>query len=234
MKASSSIHFFDKSFKEVDGIYSPVDLLQAKRNRQNLVEYLGAHNILILKQVHGKVVVDADNATDFFSDPEADAAVTSKKGIALAIQTADCVPVLLEAEGVVGAAHCGWKSIKKDILIDVVALMKKKGASFIKATIGPAIWQDSYEVDLQFKEEIIKETPNAQSLFKVGVNKEKFLFDLIGFVVLKLNALGVVKIDLRSENTYTNPEKYYSYRRDTHLGTSRGGKNLLSTILLPL
>jgi YfiH family protein len=234
LQESIQINFFDKTFKEIDGVYSPVDSLQAQRNRFLVVKRLDVTHLLLLKQVHGKRVVDADLIEDFSKDPEADGAVTTKKRLALGIQTADCVPVLLYSDEnhVIGVAHCGWRGAQLNLLREVVELMQKKGAFKIKAILGPSIKKESYEVDEVFYEAILKENFLAKELFLPSLKPFKFLFDLPGFVILKLNELGIKEISISEEDTYKMSEKYESYRRDTHQGTTRNGRNLLSTIMI--
>lgn len=185
--------------------------------------YHGVAPLLQLKQVHGSTVVDVDNLIDLSEEPEADAAATTKPNLALSIKTADCVPVLLHdaKHGVIAAAHCGWRSAQANILANVVGLMRKKGAVDIHAIIGPAIHQPNYEVDQTFYERILAEEPSASYLFQPN-----YYFDLPGFVILKLNALNITSIIDHCEDTYTNPNKYYSYRRVKDTG------RILSTIML--
>ena len=201
---------------------------EMKRNYQAIIDDLKADHLLINKQVHGADVVDADSINDFSQELEADAAVTSKKNIALSVQTADCVPVLLfdSEKNIIGAAHCGWRSARANILANVVSLMQQKGALSISAIIGPAIHQQNYEVDQPFYDEILASEPMAADLF-IG----KYLFDLPGFVKLKLKQLNIHAVSNACENTYTNPDKYYSYRRDVTRG-EKNIKNTLSTIML--
>ena len=85
-------------------------------NRQTIVDYYKAKDICILQQVHGSNVIDADNTIippngDDSDDLEADGVVTTKTNLVLAVQTADCVPVLLSSKDgmVIGALHCGWR-----------------------------------------------------------------------------------------------------------------------------
>lgn len=185
--------------------------------------YNGVAPLLQLKQIHGSAVVDADKLIDFSVESEADAAVTTRLNLALSIKTADCVPVLLydAQHGVIAAAHCGWRSAKANILANVVSLMRKKGAVDIHAIIGPAIHQPNYEVDQAFYEAILAEEPSASHLFQ-----PHYYFDLPGFILLKLTSLSIATILDHCEDTYTNPVKYYSYRREKDTG------RMLSTIML--
>jgi len=234
---------FDKSFKPSNGIYGLYrfkeddKIKMVHHNYEAIRAHLEVDHLLILKQVHGNAVVDSDLIADFKSEPEADAAVVSQPGIALTVQSADCVPILLaSADGkVVGAAHCGWRSAFADILTPVIQLMQKKGAIKIDAIIGPAIHQPFYEVDQTFYDLFTSSEEKAKRLFIKSAKEDRYLFDLPGFVKMKLHQLGVVNIINQCEDTYSNPEKFYSYRRDTHLGITKNQPNktnILSTILI--
>ncbi|MFN7096049.1 MAG: peptidoglycan editing factor PgeF [Gammaproteobacteria bacterium] len=239
LNSKISYKIFDKTFPgtHLYATYRFTDqfkLQEIAANHQAVLEALAAKQLLIIKQVHGNTVIDADSLTDYTVSPEADAAVTTTPGLVLAIQSADCVPVLLaDSQGnLVGAAHCGWRSAKDNILSNLVTMMRNKGAHDITAIIGPAIHQESYEVDRTFYQTIIESEKNAIPLFISSAKKEHYIFDLPGFVTLKLHQLAITNIVNCCENTYTNAQKYFSYRRDTHLGLAGNKTNLLSTIMI--
>ena len=231
---------FDKTFKQTNGIYEltphqNVDMIQiVKNNCEAIIKDLKGDHLLIRNDVHGAEVIDADLIVDFSVRVEADAAVASKSGLILSVLSADCVPVLLGSmnEKVIGAAHCGWRSAKADILKETVALMRAKGADSIFAVIGPAIHQENYEVGQEFYDEIIATEPHASDLFKKSQNGQKWMFDLPGFIKLKLNKLEISHIIDLCEDTYSHPEKYYSYRRDIHLRDAIHQTNILSAIMI--
>ena len=205
-----------------------------KRNHQSIVNLLGASQLLILNQVHGNHVVDADTLDDFSQEPMADAAVTTRHQLILGIQTADCVPVLLsDEEGIaIGAAHCGWRSTKADILKNLVMMLKAKGAQSLKALIGPSIQWESYEVDHAFYDAMMNDDTNYHRLFKPSSRIHDYLFNLPGLVRMKLEAIGVTHIQHIQEDTYSNPKRYPSFRRDTHEGLGKKHNNILSTIFI--
>lgn len=234
--------FFDKTFTDSSHVY---DLYHVKPNEHEkrqeilnnyraIIKTLKAPHLLILHHIYSNIVIDADLITDFSLEPHADAAVTSKPGIILSVQSADCIPVLLadHKHNIIGAAHCSWHCVRKDLLAKTTNLMKNKGAQNITAIIGPGIQQQSYEVDLPFYHMMIDSEPKTHDLFIPTPKPQHFLFDLPRFCELKLQQAGVTEINNVSEDTYQNPDKYYSYRRDTHLGIKNTQKNLLSTIMI--
>lgn len=240
MNNNIKFRIFDKTVSSTNGIYGlyhprNANQLQAVRHNYRIIKStLSADHLLILKQVHGNRVVDVDLMSSFLEEPEADAAVVSQSNIILSVQTADCVPVLFASDevNVIGAAHCGWRSAQLDIVKEVVNLMRNKGAHKITAIIGPAIHQESYEVDNEFYDKIINGVPEAIRLFKSSLSPGKWLFDLPGFVRLKLHHSDISNIIDKCENTYTQPHKYHSYRRNCHTNISDHSAKILSTILI--
>ncbi len=100
-----------------------------------------------LRQVHGVdvEVVTAANAAAA-AGREADALVTADAGLVLAIQTADCVPVLLSSpEGVIGAAHAGWRGLEAGVIERTIEAMRRLGATEVRGAVGPSIRPECYE-----------------------------------------------------------------------------------------
>jgi YfiH family protein len=180
--------------------------------------------ISLMNQKHTNVVkhVSRDNYTD--SDFICDGQVSNEKGIALAVQTADCVPILFldSKQAIIGAAHAGWRGAIGGVIENTIAKMKKLGAEKIKAIIGPCIRQDSYEVDPDFKEQFCENDPANDKYFKISNEKpNKFLFDLPSYVRGKLVNMGIVEVFDCDVNTYTD-SNLYSFRRYTHFGGAYG------------
>jgi YfiH family protein len=186
--------------------------------------------LLLAKQIHSARVVEASEWGD--SPPEADAIVTDRAGQLIGIATADCAPVLLaDAEsGVVGAAHAGWRGAVGGVLENAVEAMVSLGArrERIAATIGPSIAQASYEVDAAMRD---KFPADAHRFFAPGTPGH-WQFDLPGFVAARLREADVAKIEDLAEDTYTQPARFYSFRRATHRGEATGGRQT-SVIGLP-
>ncbi|NIJ62329.1 peptidoglycan editing factor PgeF [Qipengyuania flava] len=190
-----------------------------------------ANSVLVrVTQVHSAHAVVAEAAWDI--PPEADAIVTATGGLALAIVTADCAPVLLSdnAAGVVAAAHAGWRGAVEGVLENTVDAMCRLGAqpASISAAIGPTIAQSSYEVDSQFRTRLAE----ADHRFFASGRAGHWQFDLPGYVAERLRSAGVGRIDDLSEDTYTQTDRFYSFRRATHLGEDTGGRQI-SMIALP-
>ena len=185
-----------------------------------------------LKQVHSARAIYADAPFGDAERPEADALVSDRPGLRLAIVTADCAPVLLadEKAGVIAAAHAGWRGAVGGVIEATVALMVERGArpDDIVAVIGPAIAQQSYEVDARFRGAFAEED---ERFFAPG-REGHYQFDLESFVAWRLSMSGVGMTDCLGIDTYANRDDFHSYRRASHLGAPTEGRQV-SLIALP-
>jgi len=186
-------------------------------------------------QVHSP---DAVMVAEPWSDdhrPKADALVTDRPGVALGILTADCTPVLLadREAGVVGAAHAGWKGAFGGVLASTVEAMEKLGAKRerIVAAVGPTIGRKSYEVDADFFHRFLAADEDNDLFFSDG-RPGHYQFDLEGYVLARLAATGVKRIEALGLDTYSDEERFYSYRRATHRGEANYGRQI-SIIAVP-
>ena len=186
-----------------------------------------------LYQVHSADVVPVDHLPH---DPQqkADALVTATPGVALAVLTADCQPVLFAdpEAGVIGAAHAGWKGAFAGILEATVDAMVALGAQAnkISAVIGPSISQRAYEVGPEMFETFYDADPyNAR--FFVNGNGDRYHFDLPAYGLHRLRAAGVSHAEWTRHCTYSDPDRFYSYRRTVHQKEADYGR-LMSAIRL--
>ncbi|HMP55364.1 MAG TPA: peptidoglycan editing factor PgeF [Novosphingobium sp.] len=186
-------------------------------------------------QVHSPDCVTVAEPWDDDSRPQADALVTDRAGLVLAIVTADCAPVLLAdlQARVIGAAHAGWKGAIGGVCEATVAAMETLGAqrSRIVAAIGPCIAQPSYEVDEAFRARFMAEDPASDRFFKAG-RAGHCQFDLEGMVAARLAGCGVGRVEAMGLDTCAQPARYYSYRRATLAGEPAYGRQI-SLIGLP-
>ena len=163
-----------------------------------------------LRQVHGARVVRLDQVV---SNPEADAAVTGTKNQVCAIRVADCMPVLLvdEKATVIGAAHAGWRGLSAGVVENTVAAMAVPGKDLI-AWLGPAIGPKVYEVGDE-----VRATFREKDAFS-PTRSGHWLLDLYAVARQRLRACGVERIFGGGYCTYSEPERFYSYRRDRTSG----------------
>lgn len=202
------------------GFGSSDDTDAVEANRGLIAQTLGASALKTVHQIHSAKVVPAEQA-----GAQADGLFTADKGIALGVLTADCVPILLALSdgSKVAAVHAGWKGAVNGIIKTAVDAL---GGGEIVAAIGPAIAQASYEVGAE-----VRQAAAAPSFFKANETPGKFQFDLPGFAAKKLLDAGVSQIDRLAQDTYAQPERFFSYRRATHLGESDYGRQM-SAILI--
>jgi len=201
-------------------------------NRARVASAMGVapEALVAVRQTHS-----ADVALAPFDDrPDADAIVTATPGLALTILTADCQPVLFaDAEaGVIGAAHAGWRGALEGVLEATLDAMESLGArrENIVAVIGPTISQRAYEVGPEFFEMFMAEDP-GYSRFFAGGEGDRMHFDLPAFGLHRLREAGIGQAQWTRHCTYSDPDRFYSYRRTTHAGEADYGR-LISVIRL--
>jgi polyphenol oxidase len=190
-------------------------------NRRRMAEQMGVEpsHFLGVHQVHSPDAVVATGPWQDAARPRADALVTRTAGLAIGVTAADCGPILLvdPSARVIGAAHAGWKGALTGIVEATVEAMEKLGAerSGIVAAIGPLIRQHSYEVGGEFVERFV-EADAENALFFIPAEREGHaMFDLAGFIRMRLENAGVLMIDDIGVDTYSD-ERFYSYRRSVH------------------
>ena len=183
-------------------------------------------------QVHSADVVTVTAAP--LSRHRADGLVTATPGLVLSVLTADCQPVLFaDAQaGVIGAAHAGWRGSRDGVLEATLDAMETLGArrTDISAVIGPTISQASYEVGPEFYETFTDGNPDMRRYFTTG-SGDRMLFDLPGYGLHRLRTAGVGRAEWTGHCTYRDPQRFYSYRRSTHVGEADYGR-LISAIRL--
>jgi polyphenol oxidase len=186
-------------------------------------------------QIHSPDVVAVTGPTDQDNPPKADALVTDRPNILLAVQTADCVPVLFSdpEAGIIGAAHSGWKGAFAGVNEATIAAMEALGAdrSRIICAIGPCIAQKSYEVDAAFFQRFAEADPSNERFFLDG-KPAHFQFDIEGYVASRLANAGISKVECMGEDTYSQPDRFFSYRRSCHMNEPGYGGQM-SLIGLP-
>jgi YfiH family protein len=186
-------------------------------------------------QVHSAETVLADRAWPLAERPRADAMVTETPNLLLGILTADCAPVLFadHRAAVVGAAHAGWRGALAGVTDSTIAAMERLGArrENIHAAVGPCIAQPSYEVDEAFRARFLTADTDNERFFVNGTS-DKPHFDLEAYVVHRLIAAGVDEVEALNLDTYADSDRFFSYRRATHLGEQDYGRQL-SAIAIP-
>lgn len=168
-----------------------------------------------LEQVHGTRVVSAD---DYAAGVEADACIARTAGRVCAVLSADCLPLLICAEdgSVVGAAHAGWRGLSAGVLEACIAAMGVPPGRLL-VWLGPAIGPRAYEVGAEVRSAFCERDAEAQPAFSPSA-PGKWLCDLYHLARQRLAALGVERVSGGELCTYSDPQRFYSYRRDRITG----------------
>jgi YfiH family protein len=182
-----------------------------ERNRGIVRQHLPA-SPRWMAQVHGTDVADLDRL-DESQVPKADAAVTSRPGHVAVVLTADCMPLLLsdEAGTRVALAHAGWRGMAAGVIESTVQAMDVAPRK-LRAWMGPTIGPQAFEVGPEVHEAFLKTDPSADEAFhphKPG----KYLADLYALARRRLTAAGVARVHGGGFCTYTDAERFFSYRR---------------------
>jgi YfiH family protein len=236
--------FFSREGGVSDGIYAGLnggigskdDPAHVAENRRRMATAMGvaSDHLLTAYQVHSPDVVVAEAPWDAASRPRVDGIVTRIEGLAIGATAADCGPVLFAdpTARVIGAAHAGWKGALTGVLESTIAAMEKLGAARdnMVAAIGPLIRQPSYEVGQEFVERFIETDAKNGRFFVPASRSGHSMFDLGGFIRMRLERAGIPMIDDLGIDTYAD-ERFYSYRRSVHRNEPDYGRHVHAIVL---
>ncbi|MGV6818381.1 MAG: peptidoglycan editing factor PgeF [Thiotrichales bacterium] len=198
------------------GARSGDDPLMVERNRTLLMSALHLNQpITWLEQVHGKDVIRLESAA---AGHCADASVTSQPGQVCAVLTADCLPVFFAAidGSEVGVAHAGWRGLAAGVLESTVAAMRAKPGELV-ASLGPAIGPQAFEVGPEVRAAFIAVHADNQAAFKPS-RDDRQLCDIFKLARMHLERCGVGRVYGGGLCTWSDRDRFYSYRRDGATG----------------
>ncbi|MDO9320062.1 MAG: peptidoglycan editing factor PgeF [Pseudomonas sp.] len=189
------------------------DSLSVSINRQRLQADIGCAPAW-LRQVHGVQVVAADAGKIL----EADANYSTEVGVACAVLTADCLPVLFcdRAGTRVAAAHAGWRGLAGGVLEATVQAMALPAEQLL-AWLGPAIGPAAFEVGVEVREAFVSTHPQAAAAFVPSLNHGRYMTDIYALARIRLAACGVMAVYGGGLCTVSDP-RFYSYRRAARTG----------------
>ena len=210
--------FFTRDGGVSDGIYAGLngglgsndDPAHVAENRRRMAEQMGVAptHLIGMHQIHSPDALVAIGPWQTTDRPKADAIVTKNEGLAISVTTADCGPILFvdPKARVIGAAHAGWKGALTGVLESTIEAMEKLGAerNSVVAAIGPLIRQPSYEVGAEFVERFIDADADNTLFFLPGERNGHAMFDLPGFIRMRLENAGVAMIDDLGVDTYAD------------------------------
>lgn len=206
-------------------------------NRRRVADRLGAPRdaLLVAYQSHSDRVLVVDRPWAPEDAPGVDGLVTATPGIVLGALSADCAPVLFsEPEaGVVGTAHAGWKGALGGVIEATVAAMCGIGArrERIRAAVGPAIAQASYEVGPEFRDRFVDAAPENGRFFAASARAGHHMFDLAGYVAARLRRLGLAGVETVVADTCAEEGRFFSYRRSCLRGERDYGRGVSAIVL---
>ena len=203
------------------------DKAHVTENRRRALRALGLRDcpLLVPRQVHSnKVVVVSAGEGDTASDEGADGLVSGVSGYALGVLSADCAPLLcVDVENkVFGVFHVGWRGARDGIVQQGIKTMGACGArpETLRAAIGPCIQKGSYHVG----EDMRHNFGEAQDYF--AETNGQWTFDLSGFIEARLRQCGVSNVERLPDDTYSDEQRFFSYRRACKQGVDVYGRQL--------
>jgi YfiH family protein len=201
------------------GLGSDDEQERVQENRRRVLQLTGipANTLLTAYQVHSPDVLVVEEEWRDGPRPKVDALVTTRKNIAIAASSADCVPILFadpEAR-VVAAAHAGWRGAVGGVLQATVKQMCALGArpERIRAGIGPCIGPASYEVGPEFPAPFLAQNPANTRFFRPAQRADHHMFDLESYVAAELAAMKLDAIEVAHRDTCAEEDTFFSYRR---------------------
>ncbi|WDS37614.1 peptidoglycan editing factor PgeF [Pseudoxanthomonas sp.] len=196
---------------------------QVEANRAALVALAGLPSLPHwLRQVHGTGVERFDallgQPRSLADEPQADASRTSEANVVLAILTADCLPVVFAAAdgSEVAAAHAGWRGLADGVLEATVAAMDTPAAR-LRAWLGPAAGPQAYEIGQEVFDAFTVADPGATAAF-TATRPGHWRVDLYALARRRLAAVGVDDVHGGGLCTISDPQRFYSHRRDARTG----------------
>jgi polyphenol oxidase len=230
--------FFNRVGGKSENIYKSLNCgpgsndkkLNVKKNLEIVRKKISnkAKDIFLLQQVHSNKFVYINDKYKNKKKPRADAIITNKRNLPIAVLTADCVPILIcdNKKKIIATIHAGWKGAYKNIVDKVIKYMIKKDCKLknITAVIGPSISVKNYEVKDDFKKKFIKKDKKNLKYFKT--NRNKLYFDLTRYIHALLINSKIKNIEILNIDTFDTKNKFFSARRALKLKHNDYGRNI--------
>jgi len=194
------------------------EAIVVEANRELLARELGIKrsDLFFMRQVHGSKVAEIDESSSHLQEPEADALFTKRSGIALAVLTADCIPLLLSSPSAIAAVHIGRKGLVAGVVEATLERFESYGIvpSEISASLGASICGNCYQVSLEIYRQVVNQ------IGKCATDEEKRCLDLEAGVISILKERGIVWSSTGQCSKHS--PGYFSYRRDAKTGRQAG------------
>ena len=228
--------FFDRREGFSKGVYKSLNcglgsndnINNINKNLDKVCKKIGCNknNLILLNQIHSNIVHKVEKIPK--KKLKGDSLITNKKGIALAILTADCAPVLIfdPKKQNIAALHAGWKGAYKNIIKNTLKKLREKGSKTrdLIAVVGPCISIESYEVRNDFLNKFVKKSIQNKKYFKFY--NDKIFFSLNSYIKSQLTKCNVKKIEIINKDTYPKKNKFFSSRRSINEKFNDYGRNI--------
>ncbi len=246
LKASGISHgFFTREGGHSRGIFASLncgmgsgdDKDIVRMNRTVVADALAVSepNLITAFQVHSPNVIVAERPWEVGERPRADGMVTAIPGLAIAVLTADCGPILFaDAHArVIGAAHAGWKGALHGVTGATLDAMEALGASRsrITAVLGPMISKAAYEVGPEFPARYVDADSVNKKFFTPSPRAGHAMFDLAGYLEERLRREGAGRVINLGLCTFSDEPRFFSYRRTTHRAEKDYGRQISAIAL---
>ncbi len=230
--------FFNRLTGKFTGIFKSQNCEQSSTNfKKNILKNFdiisnkincSSKKITLLNQVHSNKFHYIDKSLNFNNNFKGDALITDRKGLPIAVLTADCAPILIydDKKEMIAAIHAGWKGAYTGIIKKVIKFMILKGCSSqnITAVVGPCILVDNYEIKEDLKKKFIKKDKKNINFFKNI--KDKNYFNLNKYIHFQLKSLNIKKIDIINKDTFDAKNNFFSARRSISRNEKDFGRNI--------
>ena len=210
------------------GLGSNDNIKNINKNLVKVCKKIGCNrnNLILLNQIHSNIVHKVDKIPE--KRLKGDSLITNKKGIALAILTADCAPVFIydPVNGLISALHAGWKGAYKNIISTTLQKFRLSGSNFenLIAVVGPCISKMNYEVKVDFFKKFIGKNKLNKKFFNTKNNK--IYFSLNDYIKENFLKLGVKNVEIVKKDTYISSNNFFSARRSLKNRLNDYGRNI--------
>lgn len=187
-----------------------------RKNRDLLRQTIGLPAEPVwLQQVHSNRIIEAATVA---ADVAADGSWSTTLGQVCVVMTADCLPVLIcnRQGSMVAAVHAGWRGLQAGVITNAISTLQSDPAELM-VWLGPAIGPDAFEVGTEVVQAFTGARRDNAIAFR-QTDEQHWLCDLYALARIELASLGVAAVFGGGYCTYTDEQRFYSYRRDNTTG----------------
>ena len=210
------------------GLGSEDKIKNIRKNIKIVCKKIGCSNknLILMDQIHSNIVHNINRVNT--KKLKGDSLITSKKGTALGILTADCAPVFIydPTNNLISALHAGWKGAYKQIISTTLKKFKSCGSNLddLIAVIGPCIGKRNYEVKKDFLNKFTIKDKSNKKFFSYRNNK--IYFSLNDYIKNDFLKFGVKNLEIIKKDTYLSSNNFFSARKSLKNKLNDYGRNI--------